>query len=50
MRTPAPWSTKKGRAGCLFDATADLLRTNPNPADLFDRFIGWTARLLVLCR
>ncbi len=32
-------------AGCLFDATADLLRANPNPADLFDRFIGWTARL-----
>ncbi|MFY1659683.1 hypothetical protein [Micromonospora sp. WMMD1274] len=32
-------------ASCLFDATADLLRTNPNPADLFDRFIGWTARL-----
>ena len=30
--------------GCLFDATADLLRTNPSPADLFDRFIGWTAR------
>ncbi|WBC14032.1 hypothetical protein O7600_23405 [Micromonospora sp. WMMA1998] len=32
-------------AGCLFDATADLLRANPNPADLFERFIGWTARL-----
>ncbi|MEU7805808.1 MULTISPECIES: hypothetical protein [unclassified Micromonospora] len=25
-------------AGCLFDATADLLAANPNPADLFDRF------------
>ncbi|MFJ1537882.1 hypothetical protein ACIODS_04995 [Micromonospora chalcea] len=32
-------------AGCLFDATADLLAANPDPADLFDRFIGWTGRL-----
>ncbi|MFG1677058.1 hypothetical protein [Micromonospora sp. NPDC049282] len=35
-------------AGCLFDATADLLTLNPNPGpspkDLFDRFVAWTAR------
>lgn len=35
-------------AGCLFDATADLLKLNPDgvpsPKDLFDRFLGWTGR------
>ncbi|NYF57745.1 hypothetical protein [Micromonospora purpureochromogenes] len=35
-------------AGCLFDATADLIKLNPNPApspaDLFERFLAWTAR------
>ncbi|WP_281934849.1 hypothetical protein [Micromonospora sp. AKA38] len=35
-------------AGCLFDATADLLALTPNPgpdpAALFDRFLAWTAR------
>ncbi|MCI4064307.1 hypothetical protein MRQ36_17565 [Micromonospora sp. R77] len=33
-------------AGCLFDATADLLALNPNPgpspAELFERFLAWT--------
>ncbi|WFE38472.1 hypothetical protein [Micromonospora sp. WMMD998] len=31
-------------AACLFDATADLLHQNPEPQDLFDRFLGWAAR------
>lgn len=35
-------------AGLLFEATADLIKLNPNPApspaDLFARFVGWTAR------
>ncbi|MGC5381241.1 hypothetical protein ACPXB1_22475 [Micromonospora sp. DT68] len=35
-------------AGCLFDATGDLLKLNPNevpgPDALFVRFIGWTRR------
>ncbi|MEU7957837.1 hypothetical protein AB0C55_18390 [Micromonospora humida] len=32
----------------LFEATADLVRLNPHPApspaELFDRFLAWTAR------
>ncbi|MGC4771860.1 hypothetical protein ACLQ25_23190 [Micromonospora sp. DT44] len=35
-------------AGLLFAATADLIKLNPNPApspaDLFARFVSWTAR------
>ncbi|MEV0152434.1 hypothetical protein AB0H57_01645 [Micromonospora sp. NPDC050686] len=35
-------------AGCLFDAAGDLLGLNanpgPSPAELFDRFVAWTAR------
>ncbi|MCZ7435080.1 hypothetical protein O7598_01620 [Micromonospora sp. WMMC241] len=35
-------------AGCLSDATADLLKLNPDrmpsPKDLFDRLLGWTTR------
>ncbi|MFE9690073.1 hypothetical protein [Micromonospora sp. NPDC005806] len=35
-------------AGCLFDATADLIKLNPNPGltpgELFDRFLAWTAK------
>ncbi|MFG1673273.1 hypothetical protein [Micromonospora sp. NPDC049282] len=31
-------------AACLFDATADLLKQNPDPQELFDRFVRWTAR------
>ncbi|WP_243706222.1 hypothetical protein [Micromonospora sp. KC721] len=35
-------------AGILFDATADLTRLNPqpepSPAELFERFVAWTAR------
>ena len=35
-------------ATCLFDATADLMTLNPNPGpspeELFERFVGWTAR------
>ncbi|MFF0313647.1 hypothetical protein ACFYPH_03215 [Micromonospora sp. NPDC005252] len=35
-------------AGLLFEATADLIKLNPNPApspaELFARFVGWTAR------
>ncbi|MFE9655375.1 hypothetical protein [Micromonospora sp. NPDC006431] len=34
-------------AGLLFDATADLMKLNPNatpsPAELFDRFLAWAA-------
>ncbi|MFE9919656.1 hypothetical protein ACFYPG_31330 [Micromonospora sp. NPDC005553] len=34
-------------AGQLFDATADLLRLNPepepDPQELFTRFLAWTA-------
>ncbi|MBY8871217.1 hypothetical protein K7640_05070 [Micromonospora sp. PLK6-60] len=34
-------------AGCLFDAAGDLLKLNakpePSPAELFDRFLAWTA-------
>ncbi len=34
-------------ASQLFDATADLIKLNPNPAltpvELFDRFLAWTA-------
>lgn len=33
-------------AGCLFDATADLIEISPHavpsPAELFDRFLAWT--------
>ncbi|WP_431935914.1 hypothetical protein [Micromonospora sp. RP3T] len=35
-------------AGCLFDATADLMKLNdnpgPSPVELFERFLAWTAR------
>ncbi|MEV4831837.1 hypothetical protein AB0K25_26410 [Micromonospora sp. NPDC049257] len=35
-------------ASQLFEATADLVRLNPHPApspaELFDRFLAWTAR------
>ena len=35
-------------ASQLFDATADLLKLNPepapDPAELFDRFLAWTAQ------
>lgn len=35
-------------ASQLFDATADLLTLNPEPApdprELFDRFLAWTAQ------
>ncbi|MFC4021879.1 hypothetical protein ACFOW4_28610 [Micromonospora sp. GCM10011542] len=35
-------------AGQLFDATADLIKLNPHPtttpAELFDKFLAWTAR------
>ncbi|MDG4779927.1 hypothetical protein O7614_09750 [Micromonospora sp. WMMD961] len=35
-------------ASQLFDATADLLKLNPEPApdprELFDRFLAWTAQ------
>ncbi|WP_374198079.1 hypothetical protein [Micromonospora sp. PLK6-60] len=35
-------------ASCLHDATADLLKLNdnpgPSPADLFARFLAWTAK------
>ncbi|MGC4757478.1 hypothetical protein [Micromonospora trifolii] len=35
-------------AGLLFEATADLIKLNPNPApspaDMFARFVGWIAR------
>ncbi|MEU8311678.1 hypothetical protein ACFYPF_03400 [Micromonospora sp. NPDC005223] len=34
-------------SSCLFDATGDLLALNPNPGpqpgELFDRFLAWTA-------
>ncbi|WP_343443453.1 hypothetical protein [Micromonospora schwarzwaldensis] len=31
-------------ASCLFEAAADLLNLNPDPQELFDRFVGWAAR------
>lgn len=35
-------------AGMLFDATADLMKLNPEPApdpgELFNRFLAWTGR------
>ncbi|MGV9212581.1 hypothetical protein ACTFTM_12050 [Micromonospora sp. RB23] len=35
-------------AGMLFDATADLMKLNPepgpDPGELFDRFLAWTSR------